>query len=92
MKADIKEYIISITSLDRVGIIHNVVSVISSMDGNLADIQQQVLRGYFSMILYVAFPRDIPRQLIRISRLSKTCSSHADYFKKFFIWVTIMEG
>jgi predicted amino acid-binding ACT domain protein len=62
MQENIKEYIISITSLDRVGIIHDVTSVISSMNGDLADMQQQVLRGYFSMILYVAFPADVIRE------------------------------
>ncbi len=50
------EYVISITSLDRVGIIHDVSSEISYMNGDLADMRQQVLRGYFSMILYVSFP------------------------------------
>ena len=65
MKENIKEYIISITSLDRVGIIHDVTSVLSSMNGDLADMQQQVLRGYFSMILYVAFPADVTREEIR---------------------------
>jgi predicted amino acid-binding ACT domain protein len=56
MQKNRKEYIISITSNDRVGIIHDVASAISSINGDLADMQQQVLRGYFTMILYVSFP------------------------------------
>lgn len=60
-----KEYIISITARDRVGIIHDVASGISAMNGDLADMQQQVLRGYFSMILYVSFPEATSKETIR---------------------------
>jgi len=56
-----KEFIISITSRDRVGIIHDVASEISYMNGDLADMRQQVLHGCFSMILYVSFPEDLDR-------------------------------
>ena len=59
MHTKLKEYIISITSRDRVGIIHDVASAVSYMNGDLADMRQQVLRGYFSMILYVSFPEDV---------------------------------
>jgi predicted amino acid-binding ACT domain protein len=59
MQSNRKEYIISITSQDRVGIIHDVASAISYINGDLADMQQQVLRGYFTMILYVSFPEDV---------------------------------
>lgn len=53
-----KEYIISITCRDRVGIIYDVSSAVSYMNGDIADMRQQVLRGYFSMILYASFPAD----------------------------------
>ncbi len=59
-----KEYIISVTSLDRVGIIHDIASAVSAINGDLADIQQQVLRGYFTMILYVSFPDNISHKEI----------------------------
>lgn len=65
MHTNRKEYIISITSRDRVGIIHDVASAVSYMNGDLADMRQQVLRGYFSMILYVSFPRDVTADEIR---------------------------
>jgi glycine cleavage system transcriptional repressor len=42
-----------------VGIIHDVAGAVSYMNGDLADMRQQVLRGYFSMILYVSFPEDV---------------------------------
>ncbi len=54
-----KNYVISITSRDRIGIVHDVASEISYLNGDLADIRQQVLRGYFTMILYASFPTEI---------------------------------
>ncbi len=65
MQQNRKKYIISITSKDRVGIIHDVASAISCMNGDLADMQQQVLRGYFTMILYASFPEDATLEEIR---------------------------
>jgi glycine cleavage system transcriptional repressor len=65
MNTNRKEYIISITSRDRVGIIHDVAGAVSYMNGDLADMRQQVLRGYFSMILYVSFPEDVTSEEIQ---------------------------
>ncbi len=69
-----KEYIITITALDRVGIIHDVARAVSDMQGDLADMRQQVLRGYFSMILYVSFPSDVKTNEIKhhLSQLDST--------------------
>jgi glycine cleavage system transcriptional repressor len=57
-------YAISIMSKDRVGIIADVSQKISQLNGNIADIRQSVLCGYFSMILIVAFPVDIAQSAI----------------------------
>lgn len=61
-------FIISVTSRDRVGIIYEVTRAISELEGNIADVRQSVLCGYFSMILLAAFPagttkRSIERKL-----------------------------
>lgn len=64
MHTNRKEYVISITSRDRVGIIHDVASAISYMNGDLADMRQQVLRGYLTMIMYVSFPADVSTEEI----------------------------
>ena len=64
MQTDQKEYVISITSRDRVGIIHEVAGAISYMNGDLADIRQQVLHGYFTMILHVTFPAVVSKDEI----------------------------
>jgi len=50
-------FVISITTRDRVGIIHEVTKAISELGGNIADIRQSVLCGYFTMILLASFPK-----------------------------------
>lgn len=49
-------YVISVMAQDRVGIIADVTGAIKALDGNLADLSQTVLRGYFTMILIASFP------------------------------------
>ena len=50
---------------DRTGIIHAVSQALLDMGGDLADIRQQVLQGYFSMILYSGFPAGVSAEEIR---------------------------
>ncbi|WP_456385807.1 glycine cleavage system protein R [Desulfolithobacter sp.] len=71
MKQTRKEYVISIMARDRVGIIADVSGAISYMGGDLADMRQQVLRGYFTMILHASFPADTDEATIldKLSRL-----------------------
>ncbi len=52
-------FIISVMSRDRVGIVYDISSAISQIHGDIADIRQSVLRGYFTMILYVSFPAGV---------------------------------
>ena len=57
-------FVISITSRDRVGIIHEVTKAISELGGNIADIRQSVLCGYFTMILLASFPPNTTQRAI----------------------------
>lgn len=50
---------------DRIGIIRDITRAISLMQGDLADTRQQVLQGYFSMILYASFPESVSKETIR---------------------------
>jgi glycine cleavage system transcriptional repressor len=59
------QFVISIMSRDRVGIIYDVSSAISQMQGDIADLRQSVLRGYFTMILVASFPEDATEDTIR---------------------------
>jgi glycine cleavage system transcriptional repressor len=72
-----EEFVISIMSRDRVGIVHEISTAISTMRGNIADIRQSVLCGYFTMILLASFPpgvsqRDIQRKLAEVDAHSET--------------------
>lgn len=52
-------FVISVMSRDRVGIVYDVSSAVSKLNGDIADIRQSVLRGHFTMILYVSFPASV---------------------------------
>jgi glycine cleavage system transcriptional repressor len=71
------QFVISIMSLDRVGIIYEISTAISQMGGNIADSRQSVLCGYFTMILLAEFPpsvtqRDLERKLAEVDAGSET--------------------
>ncbi len=70
-----KRYIISVMAEDRIGIIHDITRTISAMGGDLADTRQQVLQGYFSMILYASFPEKLSGQDI-VDALTAIDSEH----------------
>ncbi len=50
-----KQLVISVMSKDRPGIIADITGVILDLGGDLADLNQSVLGGYFSMILIAEF-------------------------------------
>ena len=50
---------------DRVGIIADVAGIIQKLEGNLEDISQTVMRGYFTMILLAEFKRSVTADEIR---------------------------
>lgn len=54
-----KTYIISITSKDRPGIVAGASQAIYSLGGDLADVNQTVLYGYFTMILAASFSAEV---------------------------------
>lgn len=48
--------VIAVMDRDRPGIVAEVTEGVSALGGNLADLSQTVLRGYFTMILVADFP------------------------------------
>ncbi len=67
-----KKMIISVMSKDRPGIVAEVTGAIYSLDGDLADLNQSVVCGYFTMILSVTFNKkvtveDVTSELIQIN-------------------------
>lgn len=76
------QFVISIMSRDRVGIVYEVSKAIGDLGGNTADIRQSVLCGYFTMILLASFPaeitqRDIERKLAEVDAHSETAIAAA---------------
>jgi glycine cleavage system transcriptional repressor len=57
-------FVVSITSRDRIGIIYEVSKAISELGGNIADVRQSVLCGYFTMILLASFPPTVTQRSI----------------------------
>jgi len=52
-------YVISVMSEDRVGIIHDVTDQIVSLKGNIIELSQTVVRGYFTVLLEAVFPAGV---------------------------------
>lgn len=51
--------VISVMAKDRAGIVAEVTEGISALGGNLADLRESVLCGYFTMILVAGFPAGV---------------------------------
>ncbi len=58
------EYIISITSQDRIGIVYEISSALAELAGNIADSRQSVMCGYYTMIMRASFPEAVTRKMI----------------------------
>lgn len=54
-----RQYVVSVMSRDRMGIVAEVSGAIAALQGDIADIRQSVLRGYFTMILLARFPAEV---------------------------------
>lgn len=66
---------VSVMSRDRVGIVHDVSQALSELQGDIADLRQSVLRGYFTMILHVSCAsgttaEDVEEKLAEVSQRS----------------------
>ena len=72
-----EQFVISIMSRDRVGIIYEISKALGELGGNIADVRQSVLCGYFTMILLASFPlkvtkRAVERKLAEVDANSET--------------------
>jgi glycine cleavage system transcriptional repressor len=59
-----KRFVISVMSKDRPGIIADITTVIYNLGGDLADLDQSVLGGFFSMILMADFEEFMEEQTL----------------------------
>jgi len=53
--AEKPQYIVTVTAADRVGIIQNVTGSLRESGGNILELSQTVMRGFFTIILAVEF-------------------------------------
>ena len=60
----VNSMVIAVMDRDRPGIVAEVTEAISAMGGNLADLSQTVLHGYFTMILAAVFPSGLSSRQI----------------------------
>ena len=76
-------YIVTVTAADRVGIVFSVAGTIRDQGGNILELSQTVMRGYFTIILDVEFPtpRD-PKTL---------AAAIAERGKRFDLTVAVIE-
>ncbi len=57
-------YIIAVMAKDRPGIIAAVTQTLFELGGNVTELSQTVMRGYFSLILCVALPKGLEPEVI----------------------------
>lgn len=72
--ADRQIMVISVMAKDRPGIVAEVTAGISTLGGNLADLRESVLCGYFTMILIAGFPSGISLQEVESALSAATAS------------------
>jgi glycine cleavage system transcriptional repressor len=57
-------YIVTVTAADRVGIVYSVAGTLRDQGGNILELSQTVMRGYFTIILAVEFPEPCDRRAL----------------------------
>ncbi len=60
-----KQFVISVMSKDRPGIIADIATVIYHNNGDLADLNQSVLGGYFTMMLIAEFEQTVTEEILK---------------------------
>lgn len=78
------QYVVTVTAADRVGIIHSVTGSLRDIGGNILELSQTVMRGYFTIILAVEF--DTAQQPEKIA------DSIATRGKRFGLHVNVLDA
>jgi predicted amino acid-binding ACT domain protein len=81
--AEKPQYIVTVTASDRVGIVQNVAGSLRESGGNILELSQTVMRGFFTIILAVEF--DQRREIAAIE------SEIAEKGKRFELEVNVLE-
>ena len=59
-----QEFVVTVTSVDRVGIVSGLSEALLELGGNIDALSQTVMRGYFTLIVTVRFDEERERQEI----------------------------
>lgn len=73
--ADRQIMVISVMAKDRPGIVAEVTEGIGALGGNLADLRESVLCGYFTMILIAGFPAGVSVEQVEESMARQTAAN-----------------
>jgi glycine cleavage system transcriptional repressor len=77
-------YIVNVIAADQVGIIHAVTGAVRDHGGNVVELSQTVMRGYFTIILEAAFAEAIDRE--------RLASELAEKGRRFGMTVDVVEA
>lgn len=59
------EFVLTMTAANRAGILSAVTRAMTELGGDLRELSQTVVRGYFTMIFSAEFPDDLTEDLVR---------------------------
>ena len=79
-----KNYVVTVTAADRVGIVHSVTGTIRDEGGNVLELSQTVMRGFFTIILIVEFPEPMDTRVLAASIIQKG--------RKYQLTVAVLEA
>lgn len=60
-----KEFVLTMTAANRAGILSAVTRAMSELGGDLRELSQTVVRGYFTMIFSAEFPENLTEDIVR---------------------------
>lgn len=67
-----KEFVLTMTAANRAGILSAVTRAMVELGGDLRELSQTVVRGYFTMIFSAEFPDDLTEDIVR-AHIEDTC-------------------
>lgn len=67
-----KQYIMTLMAVNRVGVLSALTNALDDLGGNLLELSQAVIRGFFTMIVAVEFPPERDPQII-IEHIRSVC-------------------
>jgi predicted amino acid-binding ACT domain protein len=64
-------YVVTVTAADRVGIVESVTGTILAEGGNVLELSQTVMRGFFTIILAVEFPEPMDTRVLAAAIIAR---------------------